>query len=85
MLTSALDEIRKGGTLLEAAAKHRIPRSTLYMRAKALGVTLNPCRNEYTLDDMKQAIEAVLSKYILIYFLYINSKFNLLYKFYSIN
>ncbi|KAI4487723.1 hypothetical protein M0802_011913 [Mischocyttarus mexicanus] len=37
MLASAINDLRLGQTLIEAATKHNIPRSTLYMRAKGLG------------------------------------------------
>ncbi|XP_047345726.1 uncharacterized protein LOC124947510 isoform X1 [Vespa velutina] len=60
MLASAINDLRLGQTLIEAATKHNIPRSTLYMRAKALGIHLNASRNEYPAECMKAAINAVI-------------------------
>ncbi|XP_066597084.1 uncharacterized protein [Prorops nasuta] len=60
MLVSAINDLRAGQTLIEAATRHNIPRSTLYMRAKALGIHLNASRNEYPAECMKAAIDAVL-------------------------
>lgn len=59
-LAAAIADIKSGSSLLEAAAKNHIPRSTLYMRAKILNVPLNPSRSEYTNEDMKAAIQDVL-------------------------
>lgn len=63
MLASAINDLRLGQTLIEAATKHNIPRSTLYMRAKALGIHLNASRNEYPAECMKAAINAVIGQY----------------------
>lgn len=60
MLASAINDLKLGHTLIEAATKHNIPRSTLYMRAKALGIHLNASRNEYPAECMKAAINAVI-------------------------
>lgn len=60
MLVSAINDLRSGQTLIEAATRNNIPRSTLYMRAKALGIQLSASRNEYPPECMKAAIEAVL-------------------------
>lgn len=60
MLVNAINDIKAGNSLLDAAAKFHIPRSTLYMRAKVLGLSLNNHKCEYTVDDMKAAIEAVI-------------------------
>ncbi|XP_012259404.2 uncharacterized protein LOC105687991 [Athalia rosae] len=60
MLMAAIDDLKAGHTLIEAATKHGIPRSTLYMRAKALGLHLNASRNEYSPECMKAAINSVL-------------------------
>lgn len=60
MLASAINDLKLGQTLIEAATKHNIPRSTLYMRAKALGIHLNASRNEYPAECMKAAINAVI-------------------------
>lgn len=69
MLASAINDLKSGQTLIEASTKHNIPRSTLYMRAKALGIHLNASRNEYPAECMKAAINAVIGQYI-IYILY---------------
>lgn len=61
MLASAINDLKLGQTLIEAATKHNIPRSTLYMRAKALGIHLNASRNGYPTECMNAAISAVLS------------------------
>jgi len=61
MLTSAINDLKLGQTLIEAATKHNIPRSTLYMRAKALGIHLNASRNGYPAECMNAAITAVIS------------------------
>ncbi|XP_015514497.1 protein abrupt isoform X1 [Neodiprion pinetum] len=60
MLMAAINDLKTGHTLVEAATSHGIPRSTLYMRAKALGLHLNASRNEYSAECMKAAINAVL-------------------------
>lgn len=60
MLAAAINNLREGQTLIEAATKNHIPRSTLYMRAKALGIQLQACRNEYPAECMKGAIDAVI-------------------------
>ncbi|XP_008210950.1 uncharacterized protein LOC100121492 isoform X2 [Nasonia vitripennis] len=61
MLAAAISDIKEGRSLLEAAMRNHIPRSTLYMRAKVLGLTLNPARSEYTNEDMQGAIQAVMA------------------------
>lgn len=61
MLASAINDLKLGQTLIEAATKHNIPRSTLYMRAKALGIHLNASRNGYPAECMNAAINAVIS------------------------
>ncbi|CAL1675979.1 unnamed protein product [Lasius platythorax] len=61
MLASAINDLKLGQTLIEAATKHNIPRSTLYMRAKALGIHLNASRNGYPAECMSAAITAVIS------------------------
>ncbi|XP_003396803.1 protein abrupt-like [Bombus affinis] len=60
MLAAAINDLKAGQTLIEASTKHNIPRSTLYMRAKALGIHLNASRNEYPAECMKAAINAVI-------------------------
>lgn len=61
MLAAAINDIKEGRSLLEAAVRNHIPRSTLYMRAKVLGLSLNPSRSEYTNEDMRGAIDAVIA------------------------
>lgn len=61
MLASAINDLKLGQTLIEAATKHNIPRSTLYMRAKALGIHLNASRNGYPAECMNAAITSVIS------------------------
>ncbi|XP_014609142.1 PREDICTED: uncharacterized protein LOC106789457 isoform X2 [Polistes canadensis] len=61
MLASAINDLRLGQTLIEAATKHNIPRSTLYMRAKGLGIHLNASRNEYPAECMQAAIDTVIA------------------------
>jgi hypothetical protein len=60
MLTSAINDLKLGHTLIETATKYNIPRSTLYMRAKALGIHLNASRNGYPAECMNAAITAVI-------------------------
>lgn len=64
MLAAAINDLKAGQTLIEASTKHNIPRSTLYMRAKALGIHLNASRNEYPAECMKAAINAVIGWYL---------------------
>ncbi|XP_011050130.1 PREDICTED: uncharacterized protein LOC105143470 isoform X2 [Acromyrmex echinatior] len=61
MLASAINDLKLGQTLIEAATKHNIPRSTLYMRAKALGIHLNASRNGYPAECMNAAINSVIN------------------------
>ncbi|XP_014209747.1 uncharacterized protein LOC106640281 [Copidosoma floridanum] len=58
-LAAAIKDICAGKSLLEAAEKHSIPKSTLYMRAKALGVKINTTKVIYTAEDMKEAVKSV--------------------------
>lgn len=60
-LETAITELKSGKTLIEASIKNNIPRSTLYLRAKALGIQLHASRNEYPAECMKSAIDTVLS------------------------
>uniref|UniRef100_A0A0C9QY18 Bab1_0 protein n=1 Tax=Fopius arisanus TaxID=64838 RepID=A0A0C9QY18_9HYME len=61
MLETAISDLKNGKTLIEASMSNNIPRSTLYMRAKALGIQLHAARNEYPIECMKSAIETVLN------------------------
>ncbi|XP_071448261.1 uncharacterized protein [Hetaerina americana] len=58
-LSEALDELRRGRPLLETAAAHHIPRSTLYVRARGRGIQLPLARQEYPGEMMTAAIQAV--------------------------
>ena len=60
MLATAINNLRDGQTLIEASTKNNIPRSTLYMRAKALGINLNASRSEYPAECMGAAIKSVI-------------------------
>lgn len=68
-LASAIDDLRSGQTLVEAANKHNIPRTTLYMRAKTLGIPLS-ARNEYSAECMNGAIAAVMGWCIFLLFIF---------------
>ncbi|KAK0075165.1 hypothetical protein PV325_007282 [Microctonus aethiopoides] len=61
MLEAAINDVRGGQSLVDAATKNNVPRSTLYMRAKALGIQLNAARNEYPAECIKAAINAVIN------------------------
>ncbi|XP_020293817.1 uncharacterized protein LOC109859711 isoform X1 [Pseudomyrmex gracilis] len=61
MLQSAIEDLKKGMPLIDAATKHNIPRSTLYMRAKALHIHLSASRNGYPEECMNAAMSAVMS------------------------
>lgn len=67
MLASAINELKLGQTLIETATKYNIPRSTLYMRAKALGIHLNVSRNGYPAECMNAAITAVIGQRHILY------------------
>ncbi|XP_063987142.1 uncharacterized protein LOC135167656 isoform X1 [Diachasmimorpha longicaudata] len=60
MLDAAINDLKDGKTLIEASVKNHIPRSTLYMKAKALGIQLHAARNEYPAACMQSAIETVV-------------------------
>lgn len=78
-LENAVEDIRTGNTLLGTSIKHKIPRSTLYMRVKALGIHLNPSRSDYTNDDIRQAIDLVIGT--LIFNIYTQKFFRLIISF----
>lgn len=63
MLEAAINDVRNGQSLVDAATKNNVPRSTLYMRAKALGVQVNAVRSDYPAECIKAAIDAVISEY----------------------
>lgn len=60
----AVEEIKSGLSLLEAAEKYNIPKSTLYIRIKSLGVKINNSRFAYTINDMRDAIKAVAGNFL---------------------
>lgn len=66
MLEAALNDVRNGFSLIDAANKNNVPRSTLYMRCKTLGLQLNTARHEYPPECLKAAINAVMSKFLFI-------------------
>ncbi|XP_067003418.2 uncharacterized protein [Anabrus simplex] len=59
MLLAALDDLRAGRSLVETAAAHRIPRSTLYVRARAQGVAMTITRQEHSGERVQAAVQAV--------------------------
>ncbi|XP_008558675.1 uncharacterized protein LOC103579144 isoform X1 [Microplitis demolitor] len=61
MLEAALNDVRNGFSLIDAANKNNVPRSTLYMRCKTLGLQLNTARHEYPPECLKAAINAVMN------------------------
>ncbi|XP_014230323.1 uncharacterized protein LOC106654809 [Trichogramma pretiosum] len=60
-LEAAIADIRAGKSLIDTAIQHKIPRSTLYVRAKVLNIPLAPTKNDYTHEDMRAAIKLVLA------------------------
>ncbi|KAG8224609.1 hypothetical protein J437_LFUL009174 [Ladona fulva] len=58
-LCEALAELRRGRPLIEAAAAHHIPRSTLYVRARSSGIQLPLIRQEYPGEMINAAVQAV--------------------------
>lgn len=58
-LATALEALREGHLLGETAAAHNIPRSTLYIRAKAGGVPTRMTRQEHSGENVNAAVQAV--------------------------
>ncbi|XP_049829623.1 protein bric-a-brac 2-like isoform X2 [Schistocerca gregaria] len=58
-MEAALAEIRDGRPLVETAAAHRIPRSTLYVRACAKGIVPTMTRREHSGENVQAAVRAV--------------------------
>lgn len=58
-MKAALEELKRGKSLMQTAYAHKIPRSTLYFRARNLGVTNNLTRPEYSSEKVRQAFKAV--------------------------
>jgi hypothetical protein len=59
MLLAALEDLRAGRALVETAATYRIPRSTLYVRARAQGIPLTITRQEHSGERVQAAVKAV--------------------------
>ncbi|KDR15924.1 modifier of mdg4-like isoform X2 [Zootermopsis nevadensis] len=59
MLLAALEDLRAGRALVETAATYRIPRSTLYVRARAQGIPLTITRQEHSGERVQAAVQAV--------------------------
>ena len=62
MMLAALEDLRAGRTLVETAANYRIPRSTLYVRARAHGIALSITRQEHSGERVQAAVQAVAGK-----------------------
>lgn len=62
MMMAALEDLRAGRTLVETAATYHIPRSTLYVRARAHGITLSITRQEHSGERVQAAVQAVAGK-----------------------
>lgn len=62
MLLAALEDLRAGRALVETAATYRIPRSTLYVRARAQGIPLTITRQEHSGERVQAAVQAVAGK-----------------------
>ncbi|XP_069699745.1 modifier of mdg4-like [Periplaneta americana] len=59
MLLAALEDLKGGRALVETAATYRIPRSTLYVRARAQGIPLTITRQEHSGERVQAAVRAV--------------------------
>lgn len=59
MLLAALEDLRAGRTLVETSTTYCIPRSTLYVRARAQGIPLTITRQEHSGEKVQAAIRAV--------------------------
>jgi hypothetical protein len=62
MMMAALEDLRAGRTLVETAATYHIPRSTLYVRARAHGIALSITRQEHSSERVQAAVQAVAGK-----------------------
>lgn len=58
-MLAALDDMKSGKNLVEAAAKHHVPRTTLYMRARAIGACPAMVRKGYPREKINAALECV--------------------------
>ncbi|KAJ9575602.1 hypothetical protein L9F63_007536, partial [Diploptera punctata] len=59
MLLAALEDLRAGRSLMETSTTYHIPRSTLYVRARAQGIPLTLTRQEHSGEKIQAAIRAV--------------------------
>lgn len=59
-LEAALEDLKNGMKLSAAASVHNIPKSTLYLHAKAKGALLSVARTEHSEQDVQNAIKAVM-------------------------
>ena len=59
MLLAALEDLRAGRTLVETSTNYHVPRSTLYVRARAQGIPLTITRQEHSGEKVQAAIQAV--------------------------
>ena len=61
-LESALNAIRQGVPVAQAAVDYKVPSGTLYGRCKKVGIALSKTNSStWTRDDMSKAKESVLS------------------------
>ncbi|KAK3921363.1 Protein tramtrack, alpha isoform [Frankliniella fusca] len=58
-LAAALKDLRSGQLLGDTAIAHNIPRSTLYVRAKAEGIPITVTRQEHSGENVNAAVQAV--------------------------
>ncbi|XP_075230079.1 uncharacterized protein LOC142329395 isoform X2 [Lycorma delicatula] len=58
-MLAALEDMKAGKNLVKAAAKHRVPRTTLYMRARAIGAWPAMVRKGYPREKISAALESV--------------------------
>ena len=68
-MLAALEDLRAGRTLVETAANYHIPRSTLYVRARAHGIALSITRQEHSGERVQAAVQAVAGKLIVFWML----------------
>lgn len=61
-LAAALSDLRNGQLLRETAMAHNVPRSTLYVRAKAEGIAIAMTRKGHSGENVDAAVQAVKSR-----------------------
>nr|XP_018908349.1 PREDICTED: uncharacterized protein LOC109037934 isoform X1 [Bemisia tabaci] len=59
LLAEALTELHQGKTLADVCSRYAIPRSTLYSRARVMGIAPTIERKEYSAENVAAAIQAV--------------------------